>query len=310
MRQPGLPIAVLAPATSPEEREERRLMGRSRTSWIRWYWSHFDGGTKVFSCSEVGQYLRLLHLQWDSGSEQKIPKDIKVLTRLLGERPTRRVLAKFTDADEDSLRNQRAAEELWKAKREYDAKSAGGKKGRGLQDTPGDTRQVSLEDTPGDTQGHSGRHSTRDASGKGILNEESEYDLDVDVESEGEQKTRTTDNGHTGDDADACPDCGGTEPECLRCHPPTDLELFTKVFVEAYDRKMKVAPKLSGSSQKHFRGLLKLYGREAVCCLPLLARSDDAQKDAVDRESGRVVKKGRGDTRVCGTRSSAGWSTT
>ena len=61
--------------------------------------------------------------------------------------------------------------------------------------------------------------------------------------------------------------------------PPSDLELFVRVFARAYDRRFKVVPKLNEKARRHFRGMIKAYGREATCCLPILARSYDARRD-------------------------------
>jgi hypothetical protein len=110
-----------------------------------------DARTKLFSCRELGQYLRLQHLQLDSGSEQAIPRDSKVLTRLLGEKPSKKAMAMFSPVGDETLRDEELAEEFWKAKREYDAKSAGGKKGREAQDSQQDSPQVSPEDSPQDS---------------------------------------------------------------------------------------------------------------------------------------------------------------
>lgn len=94
---------------------------RPRRSWVRWFWGDFDGGTKLFSNAEVGQYLRLLHLQLDSGASQAIPADLAVLARVLSEAPTGRVLAKFREVD-GSLRHERLAEEFWAGLAEFEAK--------------------------------------------------------------------------------------------------------------------------------------------------------------------------------------------
>ncbi len=96
---------------------------RSRLSWYRMFWSDFDGGTKLFNCAETGQYVRLLHLQCDSGERQSIPSDAKALSRVLGESPSERVLGKFDLIAPDRLRNQRLASEFEGARTEYEGKS-------------------------------------------------------------------------------------------------------------------------------------------------------------------------------------------
>jgi hypothetical protein len=96
-------------------------------SWVRWFWQDFDGATKLFTCAETGQYLRLLHLQLDSGKQQVIPGDTAILTRVLGEEPAPKVLAKFA-AVPQGLQNTRLANEMALARHEYDGKKAGGKR--------------------------------------------------------------------------------------------------------------------------------------------------------------------------------------
>lgn len=78
-----------------------------------------------------------------------------------------------------------------------------------------------------------------------------------------------------------CPVCGDTDPECLKCHRPTDLELFIKVFNAAYGRHV-TTPGLNGAEEKSCRNLLRTYGREATCCLPLLGWRFDVQGENVD----------------------------
>lgn len=99
---------------------------RPRLSWVRWFWSDFDGGTKLFSDAEVGQYVRLMHLQLDSGKAQAIPPDLKELRRIIGSRPTARVLKKFDTVEVDGeamLQNDRMAQEAWAAFEEVRGKS-------------------------------------------------------------------------------------------------------------------------------------------------------------------------------------------
>ena len=113
---------------------------RPRLSWVRWFWGDFDGGTKLFSDKEVGQYQRLLHLQLDSGKRQAFALDGAV-RRVLTTKPTARVLEKFDHvqvAGVEMFRNTRMAEEAWSAREEVATK--GWRKGASdADDTPDDT---------------------------------------------------------------------------------------------------------------------------------------------------------------------------
>lgn len=130
---------------------------RPRLSWVRWFWSDFDGGTKLFSDAEAGQYLRLLHLQLDSGKLQAFPfgKDTRCV---LTSKPSARVLAKFDPVEVEGiemLRNIRMAEEAWSARDEVGAK--GWRKGVPADDdTP--TKSQPKDDDTSHSQNHSHPH--------------------------------------------------------------------------------------------------------------------------------------------------------
>lgn len=69
-----------------------------------------------------------------------------------------------------------------------------------------------------------------------------------------------------------------------------ELELCFQVYRRSYDRTNKVLPKLSEKAKRHFRGLLAANGREAACCLPILACSYDHAGDRDDGGRGTRVK--------------------
>lgn len=76
--------------------------------WFPFYPSDFIGGTTFMTASEVGCYVRLLAIQWESGG---IPNDPAQIERVTGATFTPSVSAKFKTGKDGLLRNPRLEEE-------------------------------------------------------------------------------------------------------------------------------------------------------------------------------------------------------
>lgn len=89
------------------------------------YADDFLAGTMGMTPSEVGCYIRLLCVQWNSG---QIPDDMDILKRLSGDMPTPYVISKFKKSG-TGLKNARMEFERKKQKEYRVNRSESGKKG-------------------------------------------------------------------------------------------------------------------------------------------------------------------------------------
>jgi uncharacterized protein YdaU (DUF1376 family) len=230
-------------------------------SWFRFYPDDFIGGTLSgsLSATDSGHYLYLLIAQFGSKDRKAIPADLASLSRIcFGDPPSERVLAKFEEITihgQKCLRNKRMAEEWDIAKEEYDARK------RGAERTAERTAERDAEQGAERIaeQGAAGGAAGTDPRAK--------------IQEPGAKSQES----------------GSQEPKPSTEYVVT-LERFTKVFNAAYSRRVS-PPALNGVAQKQLKSLLKAYGQNGLCCLPLLAAVfDGASANGRDRLKSRTIQ--------------------